>query len=307
MADDKSSTDTPAPPEPKRRERFQWPSREAILTLLARGIIPLAAAFLTFLLVSQTETSLSKIDGLIQLAIALIAGVAVYTVITDIRVEGLPEKLSNDLASIERKLQPVDQHLSQLADQLDHLSDAIDHQFQRLADQHGMEMLFDQSQALEKARELQDRAENRVEAMWTFLPYDDVLKAYFDEMLGKDQPFTNRIVAARNVPFSNLVDHIDKTWDRLADHSYEIHLVYDCNFEVVIVDRETAALFIYSDHGYSCCYMSSPQRKFVDAVEGLAAGLRRPEWRLPVKKGAKKKKELAKVQDWLHTYYAAML
>jgi hypothetical protein len=294
----------PVAPEPRKRD-FRLPSRETGIAIFIRGIVPIVAALLVYALVGQAKADLTTLESLIQLAIALIAGVAIYTIITDVRVERLPERLSGDLADIERKLQPVESRLIELTEQLGNLSDAIDNQFKRLADQHGMEMLFNQAEALEKARTLQDSAKNRVDAMWTFLPYDDVLQQYFTETLVDGSIFTRRIVAARNVPLDHLLDHIEKTWDRLASQTYEIHLVPDCNFEIVITDREKAALFIYSV-GYGCCYMSSSTKQFIDAVEGLADGLRRAEWKLPIEKGASKKDGLAKVRTWLDNYYANM-
>jgi hypothetical protein len=300
--------DPPAPntqEPPKRRSlSFTRPSRGAVIAGLVRVIVPVGFAVLAFMLANRSKAELGTIENLIQLALALVAGVATYTIITEYTLERLPGRLAKELSVIEEKLPPLEQRLTEMTNQLAELSGAVAGQLRELIDLHGMEMLFDQGQALEKARRLQDNATLSIDAMWTFLPYDDGLQTYFDETLEEGRPYTRRVVAARHVERDQLLDHIDRTWDRLAANTYEIFLVHDCNYEALVLDRATAALFIYSDRGYSSCFLSSPAKQFVDAVEGLVESLRRPEWRLPIQKG--EEKNLAKIGEWLDNYYRSL-
>jgi hypothetical protein len=282
--------DTEPPDEQRGHGR-----RGTAVAILIRIAVPFGFAILVYKLAGHTKAELGTVQSLIQLAIAMVAGVAAYTIITEITLDRLPLQLTAKLNKVEKKLGPVESRLTQLS-----------HKLQKLVDLHGMEMLFNQSEALEKARNLQNSAGDSVDAMWTFLPYDAVLQKYFAETLTDDGPFTRRVVAARSVPREHLIDHIDKAWDRLADHTYEIHLVHDCNYEVVIADRTKAALFIYSERGYKACYISSPAPEFANAVEGLVERLRRPDWLLPVEKGADKATDLAKIEAWVDNYYHSL-
>jgi hypothetical protein len=299
-----SPPDDDAEPRTRRSFDLSLPSRNAALAVLVRVVLPIGFAFLAFELAGNAKAELGSIENLIQLALALVAGVASYTIISEFTLERLPSRLAKELSVVEAKLGPVEARLTQLTQQLATLGTAVDNQLRTLIDLHGMEMLFNQQEALAKARKLQDNAERGIDAMWAFLPYDDVLKHYFEETLADGRPFTKRIVAARKVARDDLLDHIDKTWSRLASHSYELYLIPDCNYEALVLDREIAALFIYSDHGYSSCFLSSPAKQFVDAVEGLVHDLQFPESKLPVKRG--EAKNLAKVGEWLDSYYGAL-
>lgn len=299
-------------PRSERSFEVAKPTRGTVLAVLVRGVIPLGLAFLAYKLVGHQKADLDSIENLIQLAVALVAGVATYTILTEITLERLPGRLARELSVIETRLRPVETRLDelthQLADvggQLSALSMAVDEQLRNLVHLHGMEMLFEPEQALAKARDLQRNAHTRVDAMWTLLPYETSLKEYFDQTLEPGRPYTSRIVAARNVSRDDLLDHIDSCWDRLADETYEIHLVQDCNYEALVVDKKTAGLYIYSHHGFQSCFLSSSTEDFVDAVQGLIQGLRRDDWRIPVRKGDKK--DLAKVGEWLDTYYGAII
>jgi hypothetical protein len=305
---DVSPQDQPATTTQERSRQRSFsltlPSRGAAIAVLVRVIVPIGFAVLAFILANQSQAKLGTIENLIQLALALVAGVATYTIITEFTLERLPGRIAKELSVIEDKLPPLEQRLADMTSQLATLSTAVADQLRELIDLHGMEMLFDQGQALERARRLQDNATRNIDAMWTFLPYDDKLQEYFDETLADGRPYTRRVVAARNVARNQLLDHIDRAWDRLSANTYEIFLVHDCNYEALVLDRATAALFIYSDRGYSSCFLSSPAKQFVDAVEGLVESLRRPEWRLPVQKG--EEKNLAKIGEWLDNYYCSL-
>jgi hypothetical protein len=280
------------------------PSRGAAIAVVVRGVVPLGLAFLAYALVGHQKADLTSIQNLIQLAVALVAGVASYTIITEITLERLPGRLSKELAVIEKRLRPVETRLQELTDQLAAVSVAVGEQLRNLVQLHGMEVLFEPEQALARARELQKNARSRVDAMWTLLPYDDSLKTYFAETLASGRPYTSRVIAARTVSRADLLQHIDSCWDRLANETYEIHLVHDCNYEALVVDKKTAGLYIYSDRGFQSCFLSSSTEDFVDAVQGLIQGLRREDWRVPIRKGDAK--DLAKIGEWLDNYYQAL-
>lgn len=293
--------------EQRRRSRsleIRIPTRGTVSVVVIRGVLPLGLAILTYAFVGHAKANLASIQNLIQLAIALVAGVASYTIITEITLDRLPGRLSKELATIEQRLEPVESRLGDLTTQLGKLSAAVADQLGNLIQLHGMEVLFEPDQAVTKARELQRNAKTRVDAMWTLLPYDDSLKGYFAETLKLGRPYTSRVIAARNVSRDDLLDHIDNCWERLANETYQLHLVLDCNYEALVVDK-TAALYIYTDRGYHGCFISSSTEDFVDAVRGLIQGLRREDWRIPIRKGDKK--DLAQIANWLDNYYQMLV
>jgi hypothetical protein len=290
MADNNGKQNTSEQSDDHQRGR-----RAAIVAILVRVVVPVGFAYLVYKLAGQAKANLGTVQDLIQLAIAMVAGVAAYTIIAEVTLDRLPIKFTAKLNKVERKLAPVEARLSQLSNTL-----------QALIDQHGMEILFTETRVLEKAKALQADAEHRIEVMWTVLPYDKALKHYFAETLSDDGgPHTSRIVAARTVKEDYLIDHIEKAWERLAEGKYEIYLVYYCNYEVVIADGKRAGLFIYSKRFESCC-MSSPDGRFVDTVAGLVQGLKQTGQKLPVPEGGAKEEHLANVKQWVHNYYRAL-
>jgi hypothetical protein len=296
MATDSSALDQ-QPSVPRSTRRI-----DVVGTVVLRAL-PFAFALAAYLLVGTAKADLTSIQNLIQLAIGLVAGVATYTVITEVTLLRLPRRLSKELDVLVDELAPLKTTVANMTNAIADLSTAVDSQLRALLDLHEMEILYDQQDALARARALQDSAGQSIEAMWTNLPYDEALQKYFSETLSEG-PFACRIVAARSVDRADLLDHVDKMWDRLAAQTYEIYLTHDCNYEALVVDHSIAALFIYSDKGFGSCFLSSPGQKFVNAVEGLIAGLKRPEWRLPVQRNDTK--DLAKIDDWLDNYYQSL-
>jgi hypothetical protein len=271
-------------------------------TVLLR-VLPFLIALVAYLIAGQAKADLANIRTLIQLALGMVAGVASYTIITEITLSRLPRRLSQELDVLADELTPLNTTVAELGNAVTELSTAVNEQLRALMDLHGMEVLFDRQDALVRARALQDSAEQSIAAMWTNLPYDEALRQYFSETLA-DAPYSCRIVAARNVSSDDLLDHVDKMWDRLATKTYEIYLVHDCNYEALVIDHSTAALFIYSDRGFGSCFLSSPTKQFVDAVEGLIDGLKKPEWRLPIERN--EAKDLDKIRGWIDGYYQTL-
>jgi hypothetical protein len=243
------------------------------------------------------QQELDSVQHLLQVTIGILVSVAGYTIVSEYSLSRMPRRLSRELEVLVEELTPLRETVAEL-------NTTVNKQLEALIDLHGMEILYDQQEALTKARLLQGNASKSIHAMWTNLPYDEALQQYFSETLAQGSPFASRIVAASNVPPEHLLDHIDKMWDRLADESYEIYLVHDSKFEALVVDRKTAALFFYSGQGYGSAFIASSSDQFVDTVEGIINGLKNPEWRLPVNRNTPK--DLATVRDWIHTYYQAI-
>ncbi len=273
----------------------------AVGSVILRAL-PFIFALVAYRLAGSAKADLNNLQNLIQLAIGLVAGVATYTIITEITLSRLPRRLSGEVEVLNAELVPLKESVGAMARELQALATAVDAQLKTLIELHDMEILFERKDALDRARNLQNDATQSIEAMWTTFPYNDALKEYFSQTLAEG-PYACRIVAAKGVGKIDLLDHIDEMWDRLANDSYEIYLTQDCNYEALVVDHEIAGLFIYSDKGFGSCFLSSPSKKFVRAVEGLIASLKKPEARVPISRG--EKKNLAKVSNWLDNYYGS--
>jgi len=266
-------------------------------------MLPLGVALAAFLIAGRADPDLANIRTLLQLSLGVVAGVASYTIIAEITLSRLPRRLSQELEVLADELRPLNAAVGDLSTNVADLSDTVDQQVQILTDLHGMEVLFDHQEALTRARSLQDDAERSIAAMWTNVPYDETLQQYFADTLAKS-PYSVRIVAADSVSRDDLLDHVEKSWNHLAAGKYEIYLVQECSYEALVIDRSTAALFIYSDKGYGSCFLSSPTKQFVDAVEGLIDSLRKSERRLPT--GRNGSKDLSEVKAWIDSYYASV-
>lgn len=266
-------------------------------------ILPLVVALVAFVVAGRAKADLANIRTLMQLSLGVVAGVASYTIITEITLSRLPRRLSQELDLLADELRPLNASVTELSANVGELSDTVNDQVRALTDLHGMEVLFDHQDALARARSLQNDAERSITAMWTNVPYDETLQQYFSETLARS-PYSVRIVAADSVSQEDLLDHIEKSWSHLATGKYEIFLVQECSYEALVIDRSTAALFIYSEKGYGSCFLSSPTKEFVDAVEGLIDSLKRSERRLPV--GRNETNDLSEIRTWIGGYYASM-
>jgi hypothetical protein len=270
---------------------------------IALRALPIAFAVAAYWIAGTAKPDLNSLQKTIQLAIGLVVGVASYTVITETTLLRLPRRLSRELDVLTTEIVPLKEAVGAMAAELTTLAHAVDKQLKTLIELHDMEILFDRKDALVRARTLQDNAKQSIEAMWTTFPYEEALKEYFSDTLSEG-PYACRIVAARNVAKADVLDHVEKMWDRLANDTYEIYLTHDCNYEALVVDKEIAGLFIYSDRGFGSCFLSSPSKKFVRAVEGLIASLKKPDWKLPV--GRNEQMDLARIAEWLDNYYESL-
>jgi hypothetical protein len=255
------------------------------------------------MIAGRAKADLANIRTLIQLSLGVVAGVASYTIITEITLSRLPRRLAQELELLADELRPLNTSVAELSVNVGELSDTVNQQIQALTDLHGMEVLFDHQDALVRARALQADAQRSITAMWTTVPYDDTLQQYFEETLATS-PYSVRIVATESVSQSDLLDHVEKSWDHLSAGKYEIYLVQECNYEALVIDRSTAALFIYSERGYGSCFLSSPTKEFVDAVEGLIDSLKKAERRLPT--GRNETSDLDAVKEWVNSYYSTL-
>jgi hypothetical protein len=270
---------------------------------VALRALPIVFAIAAYWIAGTTKADIPSLQKTIQLAIGLVVGVASYTVITETTLLRLPRRLSRELDVLTSEIVPLKEAVGAMAAELTALANAVDTQLKTLIELHDMEILFDRKDALVRARTLQDNAKESIEAMWTTFPYEEALKEYFSDTLSEG-PYACRIVAARNVGKADVLDHVEKMWDRLANETYEIYLTHDCNYEALVVDKEIAGLFIYSDRGFGSCFLSSPSKKFVRAVEGLIASLKKPDWKLPV--GRNEDMDLARIAAWLDNYYESL-
>lgn len=265
-------------------------------------LLPIAAAFAAYALAGQARSpspasqrlvDLGPLQNLVQLAIGLITGIAVYVIISELTLHRLPRRLRSEV-------EVLDSELKLLRELTTELKAVVLEQFQALATLSEMEVSYGDVDALERARRLHASASKSVEAMWTLVPYDDALKDYFSETLA-EKIYTCRLVATQTVSRSDLLDHIERSWDYLAAGTYEIYVVSECHYEALVVNHDNAGLFFYSNRGYGSCFLSSKRPDFVQVVQGLHEGLKRADRRVPIDPGTPK--DLERLGSWLANYY----
>ena len=232
-----------------------------------------------------TTEAFANLQNLIQLNVAVAVGVGTFAM-------GVLLKQRFDAQHVTRYIEALGQQLSDMSTLIAGLSDL-----------RTFEAMFKKDEALLRARNLQGGASQRVDAMWTLLPYDEELRKYFAETLSDTRLFTRRIVAARTVGRDDLLDHIDKSWQYLAGGSYEIFLVRECNYEALMVDNKIAGLFFYSAIGYGTLFLSSLNQEVVRVVTGLFQDhvISPVGGRLPIAPGAPK--NLEPLKAWLDSVY----
>lgn len=265
-------------------------------------LLPFLVGYLAFRVAGKTEVRSSNdhairdLGELMQWALGFIAAIAAYTLIGEVTLRRLPSRIATEVAVTSRAI-------SGLKDDVEHLRDLAHEQIRVVTALKGVEIVYELDDALQRARKLQASASGSVHAMWTLLPYDDALRAYFAETLARGEPalFTARVVAARTVKRQHLLDHIEQSWDHLASAQYELFVVPDCHFEAMVVDHDRAGLFFNTERGYGSCYISVSTKEFTRMVEGLFTALMRPEHRLPVDRDAPY--EIDKISAWLDNYY----
>lgn len=285
-----TSTGTPQPGSDSSLREWFW-------TIIIR-LLPLAAAFGAYLLsgISQTPANpdLQGIQNLLRFALALITGMVTYVAVTELTLRRLPSRVASQVAVLREELSAV-------STQMNALNGVVAEQLRTLTNLREFETFYDQDDALVKARALQSSASKSVQAMWTLVPYDEALTEYFAETLAAGI-YTSRIVSTHAVSAEHLLDHIDRSWEYLAAGTYDLHLVRECNYEALVVDHGTAGMFFYSSKGFGSCFMSSTSAGFVQVVEGLIHGLKRPDWQLPIE--ANSPKDLDTIRDWVDAFYS---
>jgi hypothetical protein len=240
-----------------------------------------------------SDPALQNITNVLQWAIGLIAGIAVYTLIGELTIRRLPTQISKELSA-------TGHNIHELETQITELREIASEQFRIFTDLQGLEIVYEFDDALRKARNLLSSANASVSAMWTLLPYDDALRSYFNDTLATC-PFTKRVIDIGNISRDDLFDHIEASWEHLASHRYEIYLVRDCNYEAMVVDRKHGALFFNSERGFGSCYLSINTDDFGRVIEGLVEGLVTMGTQLPVTRNATI--DVDKLNAWLDTQY----
>jgi hypothetical protein len=232
-----------------------------------------------------TTEAFANLQNLVQLSVAVVVGVGTFAL------------------AVLLKQRFDSQHTTKYIEALGQMVTVMSTLLAGLSDLRTFEAMFKKDEALLRARNLQASASQRVDAMWTLLPYDDELEKYFAETLSDTRLFTRRIIAARTVSREALLDHIDKSWKYLAGGSYEIFLVRECNYEALMVDSATAGLFFYSAIGYGSLFLSSASPQVVQVVTGLFHDhINSPVGgRLPV--AANAPKDLEPIKAWLDAVY----
>jgi hypothetical protein len=258
-----------------------------ILTFLIRAI-PFVAAYVAYkaagtaAITSAHEQAIRDLGNILQWTVGLIAGIAAYTLIGEFTLHRLPR----DLKDLEREITTLQTITSE--------------QVKIASDLRGLELVYELDDALRRARKLQESATTSVLAMWALLPYDEDLQTYFADTLQKC-PFTRRVIATSNVARADLVDHIQRCWEHLSAHRYEIYVIRHINYEAMVVDHKRGGLFFNSERGFGSGYISVNTEQFGHMVEGLIDGLIVHGERLPVSRGAEL--EIATVKKWLDNYY----
>lgn len=155
----------------------------------------------------------------------------------------------------------------------------------------------EEKQALLEASTIQRSANQSIDAMWTILPYDENLKSYFNETMSK-QKFTRRLIDLKNIPSSDILDHLHTYWSLLKDVHYQVFFTQGIDYEVLIVDHKEAALFHYPGQGFGCFFLRHDERKFVTVLEGMFNTLVNASTPLPIH-DFKSEFDETKVEQWL--------
>ncbi len=279
-------------------------SRRFSLTSMGFGrglvvvLLPVAAGFAAYWFSANASANLSKVQDLVSLAIGAVVGILVFMVAGEVTILRLRRQLPQEFRRLGGDMTALTGQISELETMLVNIRE-----IQRT------KAFFDKKEGLSEARKLQDKAKRRVETMWTLFPYDDTLLQYFEQTLARPNIYTVRIVAANTVPREHLLDHIERSWQYLADDSYELYLIRECNYEAMIVDSVSAAgLFFYLREGYGSFFISGDSDVFVPVIQGLfRRQLESPATRrVPIAKGAATEDELARIAEWLDCFYEAM-
>lgn len=221
-----------------------------------------------------TSADFANLQNLVQLTIAVAMGLATYLVLCELR-----------LRQLSRQLDPLKQDTSVLRDALDDLRE--------------VQTFLDKDEGLSEAQKLLESAKNRIETMWTHVPYDQTLKDYFAKTL-EEKIYTVRVVAVKTVPLPALLDHIDTSWEYLAGGTYELRLIGECDYEAMLADGVKAGFFLYSNEGYGGFFTTSTNPKFVAVVGGLLTSLLQGK-RVPIDENDAKC--IKRIEDWLRPFY----
>lgn len=127
------------------------------------------------------------------------------------------------------------------------------------------EYLYTINEALARAQVMQQDADLRIDAVWALAPYDDRLKSYFAitlETAKQKNIVTRRVIDISRNQINDVIDHMKQYWSYLGG-SYQIYINRDINIEMMIVDNNEVALFLFSRPGGQCLWERHTQRRHV--------------------------------------------
>lgn len=272
------------------------PTHRAGFWEVVARFIPIAIGIGAWFLAEIAGNNKTGLKDLLQFTIALLAGVTAYAIQNEYMLRKVPNELRQEVRILDNSINAIQSRVSSL-------DIALARQLEVLGTLSTIETVaFEPERALVYARDLQSQARQSVSAMWTQTPYDDDLKDYFADTLGKNV-HTIRVVDTSTVSLTDLIDHIRRTWDYLSAGSYEIYLVREVGFEAMLVDHDSCALFIYPKVNMECCYISSRDKNFIWVTHNLFQRMQSD--RLPVSANHEALSE-ARLQElfvWLQGFY----
>lgn len=100
-------------------------------------------------------------------------------------------------------------------------------------------LFYKRDETLREAETTLSHASSQINTMWTQMPLDAELKAYFGRTLSQasgKKIHTTRLIDITSVPIDQILEHIDDAWSFLENLSYKIVLIAGAPFEMIYTD-----------------------------------------------------------------------